>query len=72
MEFATLHKTNKKLTFRAEQMYSQSLTKRRNIVMNEGKTSIESKTVSSYLSFPATLMVKKNTSDKKYVSHNEF
>lgn len=72
-DLARLQKANKKLPFRAEQMYSQSLTKRRNIAMTERKSLIESKSiVSGYLAFPATLMIKLDSSDTKYVSHKAF
>ena len=54
-------------------MYSQNVTGRRNLAMVERKKLIENKTiVSGYLAFPAVLMIKKTTSDKKYVSHSVF
>lgn len=62
-----------KNNIRVEQMYSPSLTRRRNEAMKERRRLIENKSiVSGYLEYPALLKVKKKKEDPRYVLLKSF
>ena len=72
-EFGNIVKQHPKIGIRVEQMFSEKLTKRRNVALVKRKELLEGKAiVSGYLKYPAVLMVKKSKSDKKYTSFKAF
>lgn len=65
--FADANRTHPKMQIRVEQMYSKLVTARRNTAMLARKQLLLDGTITNgYLSYPATLMVKKSKTEKQY------
>ena len=71
-QFKRINITNKNKKIFVDQLYSPTLTARRNLALLERKSLKENKIIASgYVAFPAILMVKK-TGETKFTKHHSF